>query len=510
MPKTRWPNLDIDQPYEMHVELEHVMAFMAQNWRQRTGHAGTRSPLLQPRHVRITAGVLEKKLEMGGDQKKGGLASLVRSGTPAQSRLTGAKLRASQVESRASLNSDGEPLAHDGKRPIVPQLGVAPLQVFCCPDFVLIESPVLFDMYKAVAPTRPDKGHTGPLEMGPISSHQEIFNGVVILLKLRWLVRLQSAVVAMGGSRCSLQRYLKGVLADCSGAHLFPHLPIPYFDAVTENLHGHLGQAYPLFIAHINQHNHERPQQSSQAQVGTGTQGSLPEMPGDARSIANANSTAAVAQLVDDIFVTWVAQQNSDQMSVELLMQELDYFQIRRPTLRVNMEGLYGWSVARSQTRYRYTRAAQLDATHLALVLDMPPLWNSWQHSRDDVLEMARNIVAHPRTFNMGVRARVANILTDEVLHTDTTSGAICPSFNHTVSKEQMSLVHSFLASPRDEGRLNPSIIEKCHESSPPWLIGRETRFANTSNFHTRMAREATPGGRTLPPLEAGTPRMGY
>jgi len=346
--------------------------------------------------------------------------------------------------------------------------------------------------------------------------HHENFNGVVILLKLRWLVRLHAAAVALGGSRCSLQRYLKGVLADCSGSHGFPHLPIPYFDAVTENLHGNLGQAYPLFIAYVSQHDREIFSQSTQLNAGsamlsrsvTATQNSLPEMMRDSRSTDGTVSTAAVEQLIDDIFVTWVAQQNSDHVSVELLMQELDYFQIRRPVLRVSIDGLRSWCGARSQTRYRYTRAAQLGAHHLALVLDMPPIWSNWQHSHDDILEMARNVVAHPRTFNMGVRNRVAYILTDEILHTDTTSGAICPSFNHTVSKEQMSLFHSFLASPRDEGKLNPSIIEKCHESSAPWLIGRETRFTNTSTFLDRMARESTPGGGTLPPLEAGTPRL--
>lgn len=293
-------------------------------------------------------------------------------------------------------------------------------------------------------------------------------------------------------------------MADCSGAHDFPHLPPPYFDMVVENLQGQLGRSWPLFIAYVNLHSREDFSKALPPEPPLVR--SFSSLPGGAQPVLGSN-VDVIEELADNIFVTWAAQQSAEQLPVELLMQELDYFQVRRPTLKLSIEGLRCWSLAKSQTKYRYVQAAQQQAPHLALVLDMPPLWSSWQHSREEVVEMARNIVAHPRTFNKGVRARIAAMLADDLVHIDKT-GAICPSFAKSVTKEQMSLFQSFLASPRDRGRLDPSVIEKCRDASPPRLFGREARFTDTSSFQARMARVATPGGHTLPPLEAGTPRL--
>merc|ERR1712224_390679 len=99
-------------------------------------------------------------------------------------------------------------------------------------------------------------------------------------------VRLDSAAISFGGFHCSLQRFLKGVLADCAGSHVFPHLPLPYFDAVTENLQGKLDHSWALFIAHVSLHDRNAPS-------------------------SRHPSIDAMEELVDDIFVTWVAQQKA-------------------------------------------------------------------------------------------------------------------------------------------------------------------------------------------------------
>lgn len=492
MPPNRWPNVDIDQPEEMYQELEHVVAFITQFWRQRTDVPVARDALLQARTARITVGLALNEFQ----GLQGSKLSIGHTGTPAGSRRMGYRLDAA---SRKSLTSGGEPRATDGKRPVEPLPGGEVTKVFTCPDYVLVESPVLYGMYKEAVRARSDKGSVDFVEMGPVFRHQELFSAVVALLKLRWLGRLHSASTVFGGSRCCFQRFLKGVLADCSGSHDFPHLPLSYFDQVTGNLEGAFVQGWPLFLAHVNLHDPEAVSRGS----------ALPRLRGGAQQITNASSSvAAVDQLVDDIFVCYVAQQSAKQIPVEMLMLELDFFQIRRPRIRTNVQSLRSWSQAIPQTRYRYIRLAEREASHLALAMDMPPLWSSWPHSRDEILEMARMIVAHPRTFNKGVRDRVVATLNDDHVHIDKT-GAVCPSLSKIMTQEQSSMFRSFMASPRDMGRLNPAVLEKCLGTSPPWLIGGDSRHLDTISFHCRMAREATPGGRTLPPLgEAGTPRL--
>lgn len=491
-PKPRWPNVDISQPAEMYQELEHVVAFLTQFWRQRTDVPVAREAFLQARTAQITVGLALNEFQ----GLQGSKINIGRTGTPATTRRMGYRIR---DDSRMGLNSAGEPRSTDGKRPVEPVPNGEVVKVFTCPDYILVESPVLYKMYKEAVQARLDKGSVGFVEMGPLFRHQELFSGVVALLKLRWLGRLHLAATSFGGSRCSFLRFLKGVLADCSGSHDFPHLPLSYFDQVTGNLEGAFVQGWPLFVAYVSLHDPEALSRGS----------SLPGLKGGAQQVTNASSsTAIIDQLVDDIFVSYVAQQSHQQVPVEMLMLELDFFQIRRPRIRTNVESLRSWSRAIPQTRYRYVSLAEREASHVALAMDMPPLWSSWAHSRDEILEMARMIVAHPRTFNKGVRDRVASILTDDHVHIDKT-GAVCPSLSKIMTQEQSSMFRSFMASPRDIGRLNPAVLEKCLGASPPRLVGGASRHLDTISFHCRMAREATPGGRTLPPLgEAGTPRL--
>merc|ERR1719240_827757 len=109
MTKARWPNLDIDQPYEIYTELEHVVTFLACSWRHRNGSVGTRTPALQPKNVRIRAGQ-EKLLLHNADAV---LLPRGCAGTPAQSRHSAYSLAKG---CRLTHNSLGEERALDGSR----------------------------------------------------------------------------------------------------------------------------------------------------------------------------------------------------------------------------------------------------------------------------------------------------------------------------------------------------------------------------------------------------------
>merc|ERR1712000_513385 len=108
-------------------------------------------------------------------------------------------------------------------------------------------------------------------------------------------------------------------------------------------------------------------------------------------------------------------------------------------------------------------------------------------------------VVAHPKTFNKGVRARVAAVLTDNSQQVDR-SGMPCPSYAKKVTEEQMSRFHLCLVSPHDVD-VHDSIKEKCQNAMRfeglPALCGgsMKARFGDMSSFQARMARECTPGG---------------
>lgn len=442
------------------------MSFATQFWLQRTGGAGTRDALLVPRNVQVAVG--KQILDI---TEKTGYAGPA--GTPAISRRSAKKI-ACPGRGPMDLNSVGE----HGKR--LPQQSQNFFKVFGCQDFILVESPILFEMYKA-ALKRPDQ--STPVRLGPIDRYAELFEPVVVLMKLRWLVRLHSAMLTYAGGVCSLVRYLKGVLADASGCHQHVHSPAPYFDQLSENLKQSLRESFPHFISYVTHHDRER----------MGIKGTL----GNARS-----SVEVVEQLVDDLFITWISQQSPAKCPVEMIMDELDFFQLRRPVMKLHLERLQLWCSALSCSKYRYVRGAQQLAAHLAVMMDWPSMWKYWQHTKEQVLDMARMIVLHPRTFNSGVRARVAAHLTDDSTHVDTV-GAVCPAFADAFNTREKFMAHDSLVSPRDMGHVNIQTIGRNglgHDLRPPWLVGTVSRVQDTRNFHARMGKATTP--------EGGTPRL--
>jgi len=323
---------------------------------------------------------------------------------------------------------------------------------------------------------------------GPICRHAELFEPVVVLMKLRWLVRLHSAMLNFAGGVCSLARFLKGALADSSGCHQHVHSPVPYFDQLSENLKQSLTESWPHFISYVSHHDRESVPATTTTSTGPF---------GNARA-----SLEIVDQLVDDIFVTWMSHQSAVKYPVEMIMDELDFFQLRRPIMKLHLERLQIWCSTVPSAKYRYTRGAQQQAAHLAVMMDWPSMWPHWQHTKEQVLDMARMVVSHPRTFNTGVRARVAAHLTDDSTHVDSV-GAVCPAFADTINVEQKSMIHDSLVTPRDMGNVSIQTIgrnELGHDLRPPWLVGTVSRVRDTRKFHARM-------GQTMS-VEGGTPRL--
>mmetsp|Transcript_111275 Transcript_111275/g.197051 ORF Transcript_111275/g.197051 Transcript_111275/m.197051 type:complete len:538 (-) Transcript_111275:132-1745(-) len=487
---------EVDQ---MYAEIDHLIAFAGQSWAQRTGGVGTRDPLVQPKNVCITVG-LELPLAAGPKASGGantppksplhsGRYNSSRAGSrgKATSKFRQSSVRNAWSERRSRVEDEGDLPSHRiYKGPMVSQTGNA-LQDFVLPDFLIAESPTLFDMHRA--------SH-GQQELGPVKRQSKLFSAVVALMKLRWLIRLHNALTSFAGMRCSLQRLLVGVLADTCGVHTYPHSPLQVYELVLGTLQSRFVQSWPLLIAYISTHDPglfgSESRSESRLQTALSRPHTSPASTGFKPPPAWANSSrASIAalvareaareaseaaaflwQVVDDIFIAWLVQEDPSKMPAEAVMQELDYFGITRPVVRTNLEGLRSWHVSKqASSRLKHVRPAQRQAHHLALLLELPNMRDDLS-GVEEIVDLARDVVSHPRTFNMGLRARVACVIQggSQLL-------GYLEADHIKLDEDQMSQYLSHSADARDNGRIKPIVIEQLRDMGAPWLVGRVSRF---------------------------------
>lgn len=456
-PKGLTPLLtDIEKPYELPNELDHLCTFAGKCWLERTGNVGTRDPALQSHDV-----VLKVGLEPGDLLLPTGARPLSYACTPPLTVRTPRKLTPPRESGRV------------GKKIPVHQGGDHAISEYHIPDYALIESPPLQAMCRAV-------GGGGRMRNDltlRVRRHKKNFPAVLALMKLRWMLRLHYALQSFGGLQCSLIRYLKGILADSNGVHIMPHSPLPHFDFIMESLKARMGQSFPFFLAYVATHDNTMPIRCV-----------MPSVPEVRNGMHDSKVDAHIEQLIDDIFYVWLAQQKPAGFPVEAVLEELDYFGLERPMLRTTVPGLGSWVAAREMTKTRYAVAAQLEAHHLALLLDAPSFWPVAKHPKEDLLEMASHVVAHPRTFNTGVRERVRAAL-EKTSDTDP-EGYPVPSLTKNVDDDLVGQFNTFQSSPRDSGRLGKLRIEKLRDKTSPRLVGNETRYSDVQKWHERVTKD--------------------
>lgn len=500
----------------MYAEIDHIIGFAGQFWAKRTGGVGTRDPLVQPKNVCITVG-LELPL-VAGPQINGGSNTppqspqhSSRSGSRSAGRANLSKRGSARLEElgarRSRLEDEGDLPSHRiYKGPMVTNKG-DPTEDFVVPDFLIAESPLLLDMHRAAHGGFEDMRHAaGHVQLGPLKRQSKLFEAVLALMKLRWLIRLHNALTSFGGMRCSLLRLLVGVLADTCGVHTYPHSPLQVFEAMHGTLRSRFVQSWPLLIAYISTHDpglfgsegrsesrlqstlsrpHTSPSPTGFGSARLGSSGGFRQAWATGSSKSNmaaiserehareaSEAAAFLWQVVDDIFIAWMVQEDPAKMPAEAVMQELDYFGITRPVVRTSLEGLRSWHVAKHATsRLHHQRAAQRQACHLALILELPNMRDDLS-GIEDLVDLAREVVSYPRTFNTGVRARVACVIQGgskllRYLEAD----------HIKLDDDQMSQYLSHSADARDNGRIRPGVIEQLRDLGSPWLVGRVSRF---------------------------------
>jgi hypothetical protein len=366
------------------------------------------------------------------------------------------------------------------------------VQEYPIDDFIIAESPTLLKMYQAAH---------GKQEIGPLNRCAHAFEAAIGLCKLRWLFRLHHALMSFSGNRCSLHRLLVGVLTDTCSAHRHPHSPLQVYELIVQTMQSRFQQAWPLLLAYVGTYNLDLPMDADILPESMSRYAARPftasyggeETDGHptpyhepvyhhknylGKDIAkdSAESSAFLWQVIDDTFIAWVVQSNSSLLTAEAVWQELEFYGVPRPAVHINLEALRAWHQSKHKpgSRDRHIRSAQRQAHHLAVLLEKPALRAQMRITDEEIMELARDIVGHPRTFNEGLRSRVAEVIQGRSEKLSALELDMCAV---EIDEGQLSLYLSHCADPRDGGRLTPCQIETLRDTRAPWLHGREQRF---------------------------------
>jgi len=263
----------------------------------------------------------------------------------------------------------------------------------------MMQNPVLARMHWE------GQGHE---ELGPVRRQAELFPGVILLLKLRWLARLHGAICSFAGPRNGLQRILHCTLKDMCGVHDFCHEPGHIFDLLVEQLKLRLERAWPLFLAYV-----------STWEPGPSRSESVPSFdslvsPQPSPRLQQQGSEVVkrplpLMQIVDDIFIAWLVQQDPDEISSVAMLRELEFFGIPVPAFDLHLDGLRNWEEAKAikGVQTQYIRQAQREAHHFTVLLESQALRGHWGFATDDTKKWVKAVLADRKLFNPGLRRRL-------------------------------------------------------------------------------------------------------
>jgi hypothetical protein len=506
---------NLDEVYQIYNEIDHIVSFAGMLWEQRSGCSNclNRDPLLQPRTISIIIGQ-ETRIMHGPSEasiQEGGciappLERRPRTAYRAGRRSVGGNVQEFKVPS--SVPVAGRPKSSQASF----SAHQACYQEIPVPDFVLLESPFLAQLFAQSG---------GNPVLGPLNRNPHLFLQAVALMKLRWLLRLHLALVSLGGRRCSLEHLFAGMLSDTCRAHKYKHSPLQVVTLITETLHTRLRANWPVFLAYVGTFHPDLQLGGSQMDFGgESTTGVLPtgqtprnydisgsglHQSSDGIGAGAPRSIAELSRILDDIWVSWLAQQPAELFPAAQVFQELDFYQMAPPDLEKNVDGIRDWMMLKDKSGPRQIKRAQLHAHRLALFLELPESsWKALRISLDDILDMAQTIVGHPNTFSRFICKRVAFNLegcgyfqkghgaspdpddaADQTV-LGTYSLAAC------VDHDQMGVFRSRNMHPRDAGTLTNAFLETNRDKGPPWLVGQEAIFPSHTDRWI-SSRSSTP-----------------
>lgn len=484
---------------EMVRDFDHIMTLAMGRWEERNGCNGAPHLLEQDPQISVKVG-MESRLPSGPPLRGG-------AGTPPSARLTG-----KPTQKNMPSNMDVLTTSPRFKRLLQLEKAGAEKQSceqehvrdFMIPEYVLAESPTLLSMYRA---------SSGSKMLGPIQRHTRLFEAVVGLCKLRWLVRLHYALISFAGPQCSLHRILVGALADmCSPTRFQHHSTLMLFELAVQTLHHRFQAAWPMFVQYVGSTDPAkfeagiRPGTARQATMSEHT----PSRPqfytprGKGARKEYSLDDVSVWRVVDELFVVSCMQEDAARLPTEGLMQELDFFGMQRPLVVVKFDALSEWHLAKHAAgRQPLNFLAQREAHHFAAVITVATLLSQCTMSEPTIIEMANLIVAHPRTFNSGIRMRITCALKGcgRMKHTPFTDES-AESAGLDMNTDQLVNHLSYGATPLDGGSFDPGVVNNLKLGTPraasswlatqePHVIGRATGNQHGATWPKRTTKLA-------------------
>lgn len=180
-------------------------------------------------------------------------------------------------------------------------------------------------------------------------------------------------------------------------------------------------------------------------------------------------SNAFLWQVTDDIFMTHLAQQDLAAAPAEAIMQEFDFYGVTRPLVSFDLKGLLSWVSSPPASRHRFQKAAQRQAHHLCLALELSDEMTMQELAEEEISQAVSHIVGHPKTFNAGLQHRMRAVFPQRA--------------GHLIEKSQLDNFFAYGAHSRDCGRLENRKVETLRDRGLPWLWGnQEVKFRKAAD----------------------------
>jgi len=289
---------------EMVLDLDHIMTLAIGKWHERNG-CNISQLVNEEADISVKVG-MDDPLPSGPPIHGG-------AGTPPLARLTSKPMRKSVRNAYGGqtdmeiLNATGRYkrlvlFEHTGSESTSEMLSREKNLVrdFTMSDFVLAECPTLLKMYRE---------SRGSKALGPLRRSSRLFEAVVALCKLRWLVRLHYALISFAGPQCSLRRILAGAVADmCSPRRFGVHSTLMLYELAVQTLHHRFQGAWPIFVRYVGSIDPAkfegiRPGSARTARSEQITTHQFSTPRGKVKQNEYSLDDVSVSQIVDDIFV---------------------------------------------------------------------------------------------------------------------------------------------------------------------------------------------------------------
>jgi len=218
-------------------------------------------------------------------------------------------------------------------------------------------------------------------------------------------------------------------------------------------------------------------------------------------------------------------------MGASETLEEMDTLELSRPLVRSKLDGLKEWEVGRNAPQsargdaaaggahdqlaslsQRSVLSGSLSARSTRSIVPLPPaskcpplawrlgdkrcLWRAQRHahrlallvevpdqdegpsfSLDELVELAKSVVSHPRTFNQRLIARLTWHLHRSLQSDFNDEGEDTFTAASLLEKVQMDRFVTRSHHPLDCERMTTMAVEKLRDKSAPWAVGREAVF---------------------------------